>query len=91
MSFGSSPIDDVDRGPGEEAGDDGLGEELRDPAQPEDREQQEERAGDERDRRDELGRVACRRGRSTSTAPPATAASDELGPVEMWREVQKSA
>ena len=27
----------------------------------------------------------------TSTAPPATAASDELGPVEMWREVQKIA
>ncbi len=27
----------------------------------------------------------------SSTAPPATAASDELGPVEMWREVQKSA
>jgi hypothetical protein len=26
-----------------------------------------------------------------STAPPATAASDELGPVEMCREVQKSA
>ena len=25
------------------------------------------------------------------TAPPATAASAELGPVEMWREVQKSA
>ena len=28
---------------------------------------------------------------ATSTAPPATAASDELGPVEMWRDVQKSA
>ena len=27
----------------------------------------------------------------SSTAPPATAASDELGPVEMCREVQKSA
>ena len=27
----------------------------------------------------------------TSTAPPATAASDELGPVEMCRDVQKSA
>ena len=27
----------------------------------------------------------------TITAPPATAASDELGPVEMCREVQKSA
>ena len=27
----------------------------------------------------------------TSTAPPATAASDELGPVEMCLEVQKSA
>ncbi len=27
----------------------------------------------------------------TSTAPPATAASEELGPVEMWRDVQKSA
>ena len=26
-----------------------------------------------------------------STAPPATAASDELGPVAIWREVQKSA
>ena len=26
-----------------------------------------------------------------TTAPPATAASDELGPVEMCREVQKSA
>ena len=26
-----------------------------------------------------------------STAPPATAASDELGPVEMWRDVQNSA
>ena len=26
-----------------------------------------------------------------STAPPATAASDELGPVEMCRDVQKSA
>ena len=25
------------------------------------------------------------------TAPPATAASDELGPVEIWRDVQKSA
>ena len=28
---------------------------------------------------------------ATSTAPPATAASDELGPVEMWRDVQNSA
>ena len=28
---------------------------------------------------------------ATATAPPATAASDELGPVEMCREVQKSA
>ncbi len=28
---------------------------------------------------------------ATRTAPPATAASDELGPVEIWREVQKSA
>jgi len=27
----------------------------------------------------------------TRTAPPATAASEELGPVEMCREVQKSA
>src|SRR3954452_24194097 len=27
----------------------------------------------------------------TSTAPPATAASDELGPVEICRDVQKSA
>ena len=27
----------------------------------------------------------------TATAPPATAASDELGPVEMCRDVQKSA
>ena len=27
----------------------------------------------------------------TRTAPPATAASDELGPVEMCRDVQKSA
>ena len=27
----------------------------------------------------------------SSTAPPATAASDELGPVEICREVQKSA
>ena len=26
-----------------------------------------------------------------STAPPATAASEELGPVEMWRDVQNSA
>ena len=26
-----------------------------------------------------------------STAPPATAARDELGPVEIWRDVQKSA
>ena len=26
----------------------------------------------------------------TRTAPPATAASDELGPVEMCRDVQKS-
>ena len=28
---------------------------------------------------------------ATITAPPATAASDELGPVEMCLEVQKSA
>jgi hypothetical protein len=27
----------------------------------------------------------------TKTAPPATAASDELGPVEICRDVQKSA
>ena len=27
----------------------------------------------------------------SSTAPPATAASAELGPVEIWREVQNSA
>ena len=26
-----------------------------------------------------------------STAAPATAASEELGPVEIWRDVQKSA
>ena len=37
VSFGSSPIDDVDRGAREEAGDDRLREELRDPAQPEER------------------------------------------------------
>ena len=28
---------------------------------------------------------------ATITAPPATAASDELGPVEICREVQSSA
>ena len=27
---------------------------------------------------------------ATTTAPPATAASDELGPVEIWRDVQNS-
>jgi hypothetical protein len=36
--------------------------------------------------------AACSPPRSvTSTAPPATAAREELGPVEMCREVQKSA
>ena len=48
-------------------------------------------AGDERDRRDELGGLRRPPSPATSTAPPATAASDELGPVEIWRDVQKSA
>ena len=47
--------DDVDRGSGEEAGHDGAGEEPRDPPQPQDREQEEQPAGDERDRRHQLG------------------------------------
>ena len=82
--------DDVDRGAGEEPRDHGLGEELRDPAHPERGEQQEQHSGHERDRGDELR--GCRPPRPVaSTAPPATAASDELGPVEMCREVQKSA
>ena len=54
VSFGSSPMTTSIGSPGEEAGHDRLREELRDPAEPEGGEDQEERPGDERDRRDEL-------------------------------------
>src|SRR5436853_1267736 len=46
---------DIDRGAGEEPGHDRARQESRDPAEPQDREQQEESAGDERDRSDQLG------------------------------------
>ena len=53
-------------------------------------EQEEQDTRDKRDRRDQP--AACSPPRpATSTAPPATAARDELGPVEICREVQKSA
>ena len=49
--------DDVDRRPGEEAGDDRLREELGDPAQLQSREQQEQHARQQRDRGHELRRL----------------------------------
>lgn len=53
-------------------------------------EEQEQHSGDERDRGDELCRVGAAEA-GHETAPPATAASEELGPVEICRDVQKSA
>ena len=47
--------DDVDRGARQEAGDDRAGEEPRDPAEAQHRQQEEQRAGHQRDRRHELG------------------------------------
>ena len=91
VSLGSSPIDDVDRAPEEEPGDHGPGQELRDPPHPEDRQQQEQHAGGEGDRGDELRGLGRRRCPVASTAPPATAASAELGPVEICRDVPKIA
>ena len=55
VSFGSSPIDDVDRGARQEAGDDRAGQEPRDPAEAQHRQQEEQGAGHQRDRRHELG------------------------------------
>ena len=49
---------DVDRRPGEEPRDHRLGEKARDPAELQQRHQQEQRAGHERDRGDQLGRLA---------------------------------
>ncbi len=87
--LGQFADDDVDGGAGKEAGHDRPGEEARKPSELQDRHQQEQGTGRDRDRRDELRRVAVPVRPVTRTAPPATAASEELGPVEMWRDVQK--
>jgi hypothetical protein len=58
--------------------------------QAEEREQKEQHPGRDRDRRNQLRRVMAP-SPVASTAPPATAASDELGPVDICRAVQKSA
>ena len=86
--LGQLADDDVDRGTGEEAGHDRSRQEAGEPAEFEDGDQQEEDAGRDRDRRHQLGRIDAAQP-VTRTAPPATAASDELGPVEMCRDVQK--
>jgi hypothetical protein len=51
---------DVDGSAGEEAGDHRLREEVRDPAEPEEREEEEQEAGGERDRRHQLRRLLAR-------------------------------
>ena len=79
---------DVDGGAGEEAGHHRPRQEAREPAELEDGDQQEQGPGRDRDRRHQLGRIEAV-DPVTSTAPPATAASDELGPVEICRDVQK--
>ena len=81
--------DDVDRGAGQEPGHDRAREEPREPAQSEDGDQQEQRPGHERDRGDAAAAASLAGTPGHETAPPATAASDELGPVEMCRDVQK--
>jgi hypothetical protein len=47
--------DDVDRGARQEASDDRTGQEPGDPAEPQRRQQEEQGAGDQRDRRHQLG------------------------------------
>ena len=86
--LGQLADDDVDRGAGEEPGHDRPRQEAGEPAELEDGDQQEQGAGHDRDRRHQLRRLVAARP-VTRTAPPATAASDELGPVEMCRDVQK--
>ena len=78
VSFGSSPIDDVDRGAGQESGDDRLREEPGDPAEPEQRRAARNRhPGHERDRRDELGglRASDARSRAPHRRRPRRATS----------------
>ena len=81
--------DDVDRCAGEEPGHDRLGEELRDPAELEAR----RGAGTGRPVSSVIAATSCAASSPASpvtrTAPPATAASEELGPVEICRDVQK--
>ena len=67
-----------------------LRQELGDPAEPEHGEQQEQAAVASVIAGDQLGGLVARKP-VDSTAPPATAASEELGPVEICREVQKRA
>ncbi len=91
VSFGSSPMTTSTAAPGQEARDHRLREEARDPAHPQQREQQEQHARSPA-RSPRPAAPPPRPARPvTTTAPPATAASDELGPVEMCRDVQKSA
>ena len=89
--LGELADDDVDGRAGEESGDDGLGEELGDPAELQQREEEEQ------DSRSAIviAATSCAAWSPprpvTRTAPPATAASEELGPVEICRDVQNTA
>ena len=82
--------DDVDGRAGEESGDDRLGEELRDPA-----ELQRARRRNRSPVSSVIAATSCAAWSPprpvTRTAPPATAASEELGPVEICRDVQNTA
>ena len=62
--LGQLADDDVDRGAGKEPGHDREREEAREPAELEDGDEQEQHPGEDRDRRDQLRRIGCHRGRS---------------------------
>ncbi len=62
--LGQLADDDVDRGAGKEPGHDREREEAREPAELEDGDEQEQHPGQDRDRRDQLRRIGCHRGRS---------------------------
>ena len=87
--LGQLPDDHVESGSGQEARDDGLGELAIQPMR------SSASARNSRPVASAIAATSCAAWappRSvTTTAPPATAASDELGPVEMCRDVQKSA